>query len=778
VANSLTARLVILLTLSISLVLLLLATFEYLASRDRILGEVDRATQRTISDAANNLDNRLTTIEETTKLLAEFLVQDEHSEAEIVALLQQAVDEREDIFGAAIALDPRWSSNPMKGFAAYYFYDSGSEPVYRDLSGAYDYTGRAWYHLPRDRNRAMWSEPYYDTGGGEILMATYSVPVYVSWQGPGEGEAEFYGVVTADIALADIQSYVNGITLGDNGFGFLLSGTGRLMASPDPAHLMKPLLKVLPAHANLAQWGALISEATSGKAGRERMPCSETGGDCLLKLSPLKATGWPLGVYYSEREMLQPLRDYLLKLLSSTLATLALLLLIVVLISRRITRPLTSLANASAKLAEGDFSTPLPPTKRADEVGRLINAFASMQNNLQHHIQALREETATRNRIEGELHAASEIQMAMLPRGGQSSIEEERFGLWARLSPAKSVGGDLYNYKSHDRCLLVAVGDVSDKGVAAALFMARTMTLLQGLFSEKLHVATAMAELNNELTRRNESCMFVTLFLARLNLDTLELEFCSAGHTAPSLLRASQARSVSQLAGPALGLAPDLVFPENTLQLEAGDMLAVYTDGIDEAFNANGEQYGIDRFNQQLEAVGRAPLGISGRAALEAVARHAGGYPQSDDIALLLLRTVPDEFALVIGENGACDAVAWLRQLLQNKGVDPAVHHDLLLLSEEVLTNIEKYAGLEKNNKARLSLQLEPTKLELCFTDPGIAFDPINEAQRATLGENSDTAEVGGLGVHLLEALSDWQSYQRIAGYNVLRLGKQLPEAS
>lgn len=769
-ANSLTARLVILLTLSISLVLLSLAALEYLRSRDRILAEVDLSTQRTIDEAAHNLENRLATIEETTKLLAEILEQEDYSESELVALLQQAVDERSDIFGAAIALDPRWSSDSWNGFAAYYYFESAGPPVYRDLSGDYDYTSRAWYHLPRDREQPLWSEPYFDDGGGDVLMATFSVPMYRE----RNGNREFYGVVTADIALEEIQSYVNRITLGESGFGFLLSRTGRLMATPNQAQLMQPVLKVLSEGQNLAQWGALVSDAKAGRTVRERLPCTRQAGDCLLKFSPLNTTRWPLGVYYSEREMLKPLRDYLARLLGSTAITLLLLLLIVALVSRRITRPLTSLANASAKLAEGDFSTPMPPTRRGDEVGRLINAFASMQDKLQHYIRVLREETASRNRIEGELNAASEIQMAMLPRGGRSVIDADDFQLWARLSPAKSVGGDFYNYKSANNQLLFAVGDVSDKGVPAALFMARAMTLLQELPAAGLPVGSAMAELNNPLTHRNENCMFVTLFLGRLNLDSLELEFCSAGHTPPSLLREGKAQSLELVAGPALGLAPDLDFPSNRLQLEPGDLLAVFTDGIDEAFNEAGEQYGLKRFNQQLQVGGTVPLAVTGVAALDAVAQHAGDIPQSDDIALLLLRVHPVEFSLVIGQNHCREALAWLRGVLESRGIDANVLHDALLVSEEALTNIEKYAGLKAGDCVRLTVQWRHEFLELCYSDPGIAFDPIREALRATLGEEAHAAEIGGLGVHLLEALTDWQSYQRIGGHNVLQLGKQL----
>jgi len=236
------------------------------------------------------------------------------------------------------------------------------------------------------------------------------------------------------------------------------------------------------------------------------------------------------------------------------------------------------------------------------------------------------------------MNAATEIQLSMLPDGGRSHLREPGYRLWAAQRPAKSVGGDLYSYylRSHN-ALLLAVGDVSDKGVPAALFMARAMTLLQLLADTDLQPNQLLSQLNDDLVIGNENCLFVNLFCGLLRLDDLTLQFASAVHTPPSLLRNGECYSIDQESGPALALSEDLQFPPNQLQLQAGDLLAIYTDGIDEAFNEHGEQFGIEGFNRFLAAAQGSDLEELGTAAYQAIDQHAGATPQSDDITLMLI---------------------------------------------------------------------------------------------------------------------------------------------
>ncbi len=273
--------------------------------------------------------------------------------------------------------------------------------------------------------------------------------------------------------------------------------------------------------------------------------------------------------------------------------------------------------------------------------------------------------------------------------------------------------------------------------------------------------------------------MFVTLFLGWLNLTSLELSFASGGHTPPTLRRDQRAYSVEQEAGPALGLAQGLEFPLNRMQLEAHDLLAVYTDGVDEAFNEAGEQFGIDAFNEVLERSAGFSLAALGQVVFDTIDSYAGETPQSDDITVLLLQPGPagsggNSIRLPAEPGSVFILLNWIDSLLSGPVLGPVLCHDVKLLAEEVLTNIIKYGELEEGAEVRVSIEQDENRLALEFRDRGIPFDPLQQAQRSELGSETESAAIGGLGVHLLEALSDEQYYQRSDRENRLRLIKRL----
>jgi sigma-B regulation protein RsbU (phosphoserine phosphatase) len=777
-AQSLTTRLVLLLTLTIVVTLTCVTVVDYLDSRARILAEQDAQVEATVGAAVRNLEVRLSVLEESTELLAEIVQSGSYTEPELRAILWEAVDDRDDLFGAALALHPRFSSDPESGFAPYYYYRDG-ELAYSDLADEdYDYALRSWFREAASTERPVWTEPYYDEGGGNVHMVTYAVPMFRE----ADGQREVLGVVTADIKLDDLQYYLQRMELGKRGFGFMLSRSGRIIASPNPQDWLKPWAGTIQDAREASRWASLVTRVAAGEATSARVACFDLGDDCTVRLAPLATTRWPVGAYYAEHEILAPLREYLTKNVLSQLLTLALLLIGITWVSRSITRPLRSLAAATVDIASGNFHTRLPATRRDDELGHLVQAFSLMQDNLRRYVEELQEQTASRNRLEGELNAATAIQMSMLPSGGHAHIVEDRFKLWAALRPAKSVGGDFYTfYQQGSHRLFVAVGDVSDKGVPAALFMARAMTLLQQYVVSELDAAAIMARLNDQLVEGNDNCMFVTLFIGWLDLVDLQMQFASGGHTAPALLRNARVTTLAQSDGPALGLAVGLEFPLNRVQLLPDDRLAVFTDGIDEAFNANQEQFGLQSINKILEGCGRRNLEATGHAILSAVDAHQGDVPQSDDITLLLLQPRGDGSKrtriTLVNDLGAVSTLqAWLGQLLGEAELADDILAEARLVAEEVVTNVFKYGQLSPGEGVTITLELAGDRLLLDFSDRGIPFDPLAEAERSQLGADIESAAIGGLGVHLIEGLTDEQHYRRADGENQLRLVKYLGE--
>lgn len=219
--------------------------------------------------------------------------------------------------------------------------------------------------------------------------------------------------------------------------------------------------------------------------------------------------------------------------------------------------------------------------------------------------------------------------------------------------------------------------------------MARAITLLQQYARSGLASEIILQRLNDELTLGNDNCMFLTLCAGWLDLQTLQLNFAVGGHTPPSLLRQQHCHSIDQQTGPALGLVAGLTFPINQLQLQAGDLLAIYTDGVDEAFNERAEQFGVAAFNQLLLQDAALPLPALGEAAFSALDAHAGASAQSDDITVMLLRlpnvgsAAPARLVLPVEHGASKTLSAWLGGVLTAAGVKSAAQTDLALVAEE-----------------------------------------------------------------------------------------------
>jgi len=531
--GSITTRLIALITLCAAVIIGVGMLVDFQLSRKALLERLQRESDATIRSVVVDMEQWLEGVKSSTLLLARVIQQREYSERGLQQILRDAVEVNPDILGAAIALAPGLTGTEL-GFAPYYF-RRDSQLLYTDLAGSeHNYQQQAWFLDAVDAGKPLWAEPYYDTAGAEVLMTTYAVPVY---REDSRGQRYLYAVVTADVALAQLHDNLQRLGLGRSGFGILLSRSGIILSGRNPDNIMRHYSDTISTEPDRSRWLTMFDAALQGEVLSQQLSCPDRPGQCVMRLGALQSTGWPVGVIYSEDEMIAPLRNFQIKTGLTGLFTLLLMAFAVMVVTRRLTRPLVALAQASDRIARGDLEAPLPVARGNDEVTGLVQSFTAMTRDLKSYIADLEAATARRSRLEGELSAARDIQMAMLPPGDNTVQADERCQLWARVLPARSVGGDLYYYYRRDRVLLIAVGDVSDKGVPAALFMARAISLIQQLAVSTDSSSTALATLNNALASGNDNCMFVTLFLGMLDLDSLELTFRSAGHTAPSLLR-------------------------------------------------------------------------------------------------------------------------------------------------------------------------------------------------------------------------------------------------
>ena len=267
----------------------------------------------------------------------------------------------------------------------------------------------------------------------------------------------------------------------------------------------------------------------------------------------------------------------------------------------------------------------------------LRDSFADMQTSLADYVRELTATTAQKASMESELSIAREIQMSILPTDFTLSPQRDDLEIYACLTPAKAVGGDLYDFLVRDGRLYFCIGDVSGKGVPSALVMSIISTQFRSLSSTEDKPEKIVSVINASSKDRNETMMFATLFVGILDLETGVLSYCNAGHNAP-VLTGKEPGFLKVESNLPVGVETAWKYKGQQLTLTPGKTILLYTDGLTEAEDANHDQFGERRI---LEVLGKEKTGVPEtmvHALSDAVHGFVGAAEQSDDLTMLAIR--------------------------------------------------------------------------------------------------------------------------------------------
>lgn len=633
--RSLTWRLSLWISATVGVVYLGTLLYSNLISRRMMLESAQREAESVTHAEVGEVQKVLRSVEEGTQFLAAVIEILDPSEQELSRALRSFVAGDERIFGSAAAFAPGGFQGAPARFAPYYFVGPEGELQFEDLATeSYRYWEKDWYQEPAASGKPGWSEPYVDQGGGGTWMVTYSVPFFAT-------SGELRGVATADVSLDWLDAQIRAVTIGQTGYAVILTREGTIVSHPDE-NLMRRSETALEMddRGRPPEVEAIVKSMMRGESGFEVFADRYLGVRTRLTYAPIEHAGWSLAVIYPENELLAEVRKTLLRQLGLLLAGLILLVVVVVALSRRLTSPIKALAAGAGRIATGDLDSELPLPRSGDEIGALAQAFRNMQTSLKTYIRDLKETTAAKQKLESELQIARNIQMDMLPKGGLGG-EGARFEIAATLEPARQVGGDLYYHVMlDDGRPAFLVGDVSGKGVPAALFMARAKTLFETLARSASSPGEALSLVNRSLASENEAGMFVTVFAGVLNPGTGELLCAAGGHDPPILIPGdgSAPRPLDIEGGPLIGLLDSVTCPTDTVTLEPNDAIVISTDGVSEARDANDEFFTEERLIEILAGQNGVPASDVTALVFRAVHEFAGDAEQSDDITVMTLR--------------------------------------------------------------------------------------------------------------------------------------------
>lgn len=612
-------------------------SYNYYSSKKTVIRDVEENARNLARSTVYRIESVLQGVEKVPVNMASVVGRYPYGVVDIFHLVQSAVANNPEVYGSIIAYEP-YNYEPDTEYFAPYCYRGSNGSIKSEVLGGEDYRYFVmdWYQIPKLLKEVVWSEPYYDEGGGNIIMATVSVPFYKE----ADGEKDFQGIVTADISLSWLTEIVSSVTIHRTGYAFVITRNGVFVTYPDNGFIMrKSIFSIAEENAdrNLRDIGRDMI------AGREDfIPLVDfaSGKKSWMYYAPLPSNGWSIGVIFPEDELYADVWDLGKEVVIIGLVGFLFLFFTVAMISQTITRPLRFLDATTHEIAKGNLDIELPEPRSNDEIGRLTRSFKEMKSALKEYIANLAETTASKERMESELKIARTIQMSFLPKRFPSLPETEVVEVFATLEPAREIGGDLYDFFFLDRDhLFFVVGDVSGKGIPAALFMAVSKTLLKGVTELGMEPSEVLERVNAELCIDNESMMFVTVFCAVLDLRTGELRYSNGGHVPPVLLReGGEPAWVEIPPGVFLGTFDDARYKTGTLTLIPGDTILVYTDGVSEAMDARRELYTGARLMTTLRSVSDGSPGTVVREVLESVRDYSSGEPQADDITILAVR--------------------------------------------------------------------------------------------------------------------------------------------
>lgn len=675
------------------------------------------------------------------------------------------------------------------------------------------YDDKEWYYSTRDGKTSRWQEPFI----GEFVpepIAVYTVPIF---QKNKNGEEVLAGVLAIDMSIDFLKDEISSIPVSNSGYAIITSAKNVAVAYPKSIAQGKRnreiVVKEIRGNSQVD-----FDRQTRDSSGLF-LGTVAGGEESAIYYTTIKANNWTFMVVWPIEKYLKDQSSMRKLFLVLAIGGYIIILIIILLISFRVAKPLKELAIAARKLGRGNFNVTIPQITGRDEISEFAGAFSNMLTELKDHIERQKD----MKRIERELDLARNIQLSMLPGSEHDeNSDDDRHELAPFLLPAKEVGGDFYDFfKIDNDHLCVVIGDVSGKGVAAALFMMVARIILRTTTKNLKSIVDAFNRTNFALAKRNKLNMFVTVWAGIIDLRTGHIDFASAGHNPPAIRHSDgSVEFIKSKAGLVMAAMEETIYKPQTYNLKQGDTLFLYTDGVTEATNSNNVLFGDNRLLATLKMGGERSTADTCTLVKKEIDNFVQDAPQFDDITMLAIKfngidepvweryektidvaddnkgelksfvegiLTPMDGAKKVQMQDAWDRYEKIVDVIpENQDILTAFVEGILapmegslksqmqinIAIDEIYSNIVKFSGA---TKVTLIVEVRKATLtaRLTFIDNGKPYDPIKQADPdVTLP--AEEREIGGLGIFIVKKTMDSVCYRRNGENNELAITKTL----
>ena len=755
-------------------------SFFFYQARDAVRQEaISRATQ-ILDNTAERVEGILNRVEVATNM-TKWLVQRHPDNPDSMFVYSRGMLlNNPDFYNCSIAFEPYYFKDKGRYFSAYSKHEGDTIRTIQGGSDNYQYFYMDWYLMPMLLGKPCWTEPYMDFDvptNTSNMVASYCDVIK-------DGQGKVIGVINTSLSLSWLSQTVSSLKPYPNSYSIMIGRGGTYFVHPDTTKITRQTIFTQTFEQPDT---ALTRLGHAMQRGEDSMMHTNINGEsCYVFYQPLGATGCSIAIVCPESDIFGGF-DRLRHTVDAIVAVgLLMMLYFFIRIITRELNPLRRLAEEAETIASGQFDAKLPNFRRIDEIGQLSHSFGNMQQSLVKYIDELKDTTSQKASIERDIRIASAIQKGMLPEKFPSKTDRDDVQIYASLTPAKDVGGDLFDFYFRDEKLFFCIGDVAGKGVPASLFMAVTRAVFRTVSVRESMPDRIMATMNKIIAEMNKNSMFVTLFVGVLDLPTGHLYYCNAGHDAPLLIGAGVGMLPCDSNIP-VGFRPSWKYTLQEAQVFTGTTIFLFTDGLTEAMDANQSQFQMERVtdvaSQALAKQHLEPQQLISEMT-EAVHQFVGNAEQSDDLTMMAIqyirqqRDVKLRKSLVLPNDTSevprlNDFVA---EVCEAVGLESIVAMQVKLAIEEAVVNVMKYA-YPQGTRGDVTIEAVSNDVRLKFTiiDSGKPFDPTVLPEVDTTLPAKER-RIGGLGIHIVRQFMDSINYERSGNLNILAIRKNLTD--
>ena len=702
--------------------MLLIAVIQFYDVRREMEKSLERHAEMELFVKSLTLDDTLTSVKTALQnhvWEAEQLLPFPDS---LFSLTQRIVEYNSAIVGCSMAMIPDYYPEKGRLFEPYTVRRDSTLITTQLASEDHDYSQRDLFLNTVNNDQSYWSEPYPDPENPAITLITYTCPIH-------DETERAVAAIAVDISAAQLSYALNRRHMFPSSYNLLLSGEGKLICGPVSKNRHKDVEQIM----------TLINDSTvkrtTSVSGRitqlSFIDWEDHSEGTVYYFTPKTMDRWHIAVVNYDDEVFEPLLKLQLRIMLLMLA------------------------------------------------GLLVMAFILHRS--ASNINKLQKAEVESEHLNSELNVARSIQMEMLPKTYPPFPERDDIDIYGMLEPAKMVGGDLFDFFIRDEKLYFCIGDVSGKGVPAALIMSSGITLFRSASGHDSDPARIMSTLNEAACRNNEHNMFLTMFIGVLDLPTGRLRYCNAGHDAPWVIGQSLKRFPVNANLP-LGVMDNYRYMTQETTLMPNETLFLYTDGLTEAMNAKHKLFGLERTTATLtNCVSLSTEQIINKVN-ETVKAFVDTAEQSDDLTMLAVQYTRREKELILQQSITLkndvrqigQLNEFTRSATQALQLNHEMAHQIKLAVEEAVVNIMEYAyPANTEGTVEIKAEADASQLRFILIDSGAEFDPT-EASKADTTLSLDERPIGGLGIFLVRNMLDSINYERKEGKNILTLIKNI----